>query len=164
MAFNILSLSLIVTTVIILFLAAWTWRFRNTPGAKPFALLLLCCAIYSLGYAMEIFSANLETIMFWLRVQYLGIPFIPALLIVFALTYTGRNKNVPFPVWIVIFAVSLAVMLMFNTNEMHGLHFQNVHLSTKVEKPLRSFSEGVLSPKVIFRYRFFLQDHLLSRQ
>ncbi len=142
MVFNILAPPLIGSGMILIFIAAWSWSFRNTPGAKPFALLSLCCAVYSLGYAMEISSATLEAMLFWLRVEYVGIALLPAFLLLFALTYTSRSNRISPPVLVAIFVIPLLTLIIFYTNAMHELYYQAVRLSTEGPFPVIDFEKG----------------------
>lgn len=61
------------------FQAAVVWgRRRLAPGAAGFSLLLLSASVYALGYAGEVGEKTLAQALFWLHVEYLAIPWIPA--------------------------------------------------------------------------------------
>ncbi len=91
-----------------------------------FALLMLAASCYSLGYALELQAADLAEVKQWLRVQYLGIAFIPALICILALLYTHN-----FPsrrVLTVLFGLSLTTLVLQVTNDQHGLFYASMSL------------------------------------
>jgi diguanylate cyclase (GGDEF)-like protein/PAS domain S-box-containing protein len=58
--------------------------------ARRFLLLNLAATIWLLSFALMYWSANEPTALFWARVAYLGIPFIPVALYHFTLTLFGK--------------------------------------------------------------------------
>ncbi|MDX9959046.1 MAG: histidine kinase N-terminal 7TM domain-containing protein [Spirochaetia bacterium] len=83
------------TTVIHVFLASLGFsRTRANPGTRAFAWLCLCCAVYAGGYIGEILSPDLETLLRFTRIQYLGLAFIPACIFIMVIEFDGRwNKS-----------------------------------------------------------------------
>ena len=73
-----LFLTLVALALTVMALLAWRRR-RLAPEAPTLALLILSAAIYSFGYAGEVAQTTLSGTLFWLHVEYLGIPWIPAL-------------------------------------------------------------------------------------
>jgi diguanylate cyclase (GGDEF)-like protein len=73
-------------------MAFYAWQRRVTPGSQPFALFMLAIAVYGLGYAMELSSPDLESALFWSRVQYAGILTFPTMYLVFIIQYIGRGS------------------------------------------------------------------------
>ncbi|MCG8616800.1 MAG: ATP-binding protein [Desulfobacterales bacterium] len=66
-------------------IAAWTARYlkRNTRARLYFALVI-CIFIYAMGYSQELIQVSLEGILLCLKFEYLGISFIPGLLVLIA--------------------------------------------------------------------------------
>jgi PAS domain S-box-containing protein len=91
MYYNHFSIPLVLVSIMMPVLAMITRRRRNSPDADYFSLLLLASAIYSLFYGLEISSRSLQLAMTFYKLQYLGIPFIPALYLLFAITYTTKS-------------------------------------------------------------------------
>lgn len=69
-------------------------RFRGSVHA---CALLVSIAVYQFGYALELLSAGLPDMLFWSRIQYLGIPFITASSCLFALAMASGKR--PLPRW-----------------------------------------------------------------
>lgn len=72
-------------------IAIYAFRRRQQLGALTFALLMAAVAIWSLSYALVILGADLPTKIFWNKVKYLGVCFLPSLWLMFALQYTERG-------------------------------------------------------------------------
>ena len=115
------ALSLVTATAILLALALFAWRRRAAPGALAFALLMLAVAEWSLGYVLELGSADLAGKLWWASVEYLGIVAVPLVWLVFTLQYTGQAR------WLThrnlaLLAIEPAIMLLLVwTNGAHGL-------------------------------------------
>lgn len=78
-----LSILVALTAAVCAAVAFSVWRRRPAPGATPLALFMLGVAVWSVGYAFEVSSADLSTIVFWDNVQYLGSAMLPAMWLVF---------------------------------------------------------------------------------
>ena len=83
-----LLLACIVNTVLVIIAT----RRQSNMLTKSFAGLLLVTALYSFAYALEITRATQNGALFWLRIEYLGIVWIPFFWIVMTLEYTGKRK------------------------------------------------------------------------
>ena len=142
MEFNPLALPLAGSGIIMLAMSFAAWRFRATPGARIFSLLALSTALYSLGYGAEISSASLPKVLFWLKVEYLGISMMPPLYILFALDYVGRGKRLSFPVYLALFTIPVITLVLFYTNEHHQLYYRAVRMATEGPFPVISFERG----------------------
>ena len=88
---------------------------RRTPGARPFVGLMAAAAVWSLAYAFEITSRSQEWALIWLRIQYLGIPFVGVcwLLIVYELT-TDPPRSAARWAWLLLPAAGFAVAAIAN--------------------------------------------------
>ena len=105
------------------------WRHRHLPWAKTGALLMLACAVWTLGYALEIGSANLPTKVFWAKVQHVGV-IAPTVWLIFVLQYTGREKWLTGRNLTLLSIVPLITLLLVFTNEAHGLVWSHAVLNT----------------------------------
>lgn len=117
---------------IMYFLLIWfSWRRRNHPGAKSFAFLMLAYGIYSLGYYFELHSSNLQELTFWLKFEYLGVAFIPALWMLFCIQYTD-NKRLDNPkLKTALFILSFISLLVVYTNSYHQLFHRPIDINMK---------------------------------
>lgn len=172
MAFNVYAFTLFCTAFIGLLLALFAWKLGKAPGVNFFALLSLAAAIYSLGYAFEISTTSLQEVLFWLRLQYLGISFIPAFLILFAIHYSGRSRWLSPPVMAAIYLIPVITLVLFYTNGSHQLIYQSVRMNTEGPFPVIYFEAGpwywvhnfYMGFAVIFSNFLFLMMWLRSGQ
>ncbi|WP_328135964.1 histidine kinase N-terminal 7TM domain-containing protein [Peribacillus frigoritolerans] len=68
-------------------------KIKDAPGAKPYIILTLFSSIFTFSYAFELSSTSLEQIIFWLRVEYLALPFIPVFLLLMCIEYIGHSSR-----------------------------------------------------------------------
>ena len=118
----------LITAIISWGVAYLAWRRRSTMGAVPLAFLAMAVAAWSLGYALELASANMAWSIFWAKVQYLGIVTTPVAWLAFALAYTDwrnqHNESILTRLTITLFSiVPLFTLALVWTNEWHGLVF-----------------------------------------
>ncbi|WP_436906560.1 histidine kinase N-terminal 7TM domain-containing protein [Halosimplex marinum] len=103
-------------------LTAFAYRHRKVPGAKPFALLMLTLAHWSLWYAVGL---QITGSRFWrlvvLRVQWLAHPMPPLFILLFALAYTGNDDVLDRRTVGALAAIPVVVVLAAWTNQWHHL-------------------------------------------
>lgn len=127
---NPYSISLIITALISLFAAVYVWRRRPAPGATPLAVFLLGATLWSAGYAFELASTTVSAKVFWSRIEYIGIVLAPTMLLVLVLQYTGKDARLR-PWHHLLFAIEpVIVLILFWTNEAHGLIWQSWELAS----------------------------------
>ena len=88
--YNLLSLYLLTVTVAVVYAAVQIRTLSGSAYAKTALHLGFAVCFYILGYAMELNAVSPVQILFWNRIEYLGIPFISALWLTTALIYTGH--------------------------------------------------------------------------
>ena len=101
--------------------AYYAWKRRSASGATAFALLMLFIAEWSLAYALEVSSATLEAKVFWAKVQYVGIAFLPLAWLAFALQYTNFNSWLSRRNVALLSIMPVLTVLLMWTNEAHML-------------------------------------------
>ncbi len=70
-------------------LALFAWRRRYIPAALPLALLSLALVEWSLGYALELGSAQAEILYFFVRLEYVGISLVSPFFFLLAMRRAG---------------------------------------------------------------------------
>jgi PAS domain S-box-containing protein len=83
---------LIISALFSAFLAVLAWRRRPAPGAVALTALMVAMALWATGYVFELLGADLATMLFWAKVQYLAILAVPTLWLIFVLQYSGRGS------------------------------------------------------------------------
>jgi signal transduction histidine kinase len=158
MKYNLyLSALLIAATCCSLLMAYLSWKRRELPISITFGLGMLCGSFYTLGYAFEIVSTNLEEIRFWLKIEYIGIPFGSALWLIMVLQYTGRQALIRKWFVALLMVIPLVVFAAHYTNEWHHLFYKSMSINDSEGFPLVSLVKGPLyALHVTYAYSFFL--------
>ncbi|CAN7177315.1 histidine kinase N-terminal 7TM domain-containing protein [Paenibacillus sp. LjRoot56] len=152
-----LSVLLIAATCCSLVIAYLCWKRRELPIAISYGLGVLTGAFYTFGYAFEVVSTSIEQIQFWLRIEYIGIPFGTILWFVLVLQYTGRQKYVSKWVVSLLMIVPMTTFISHNTNEWHHLFYSSMRLDYSEGFPLVTMEKGPLYKlHVAYSYSFFV--------
>ena len=128
MILNFYSIALLISTAVSILIAIYAWRRRPAPGAAALILFMAGAAIWSFGYAFELASLNLDTKIFWAKVQYLGIVTVPLMVLIIAIEYSGReNWLTPRNLGILSLEPLIIIILVW-TNELHGLVWREIYI------------------------------------
>lgn len=122
---NFLSAILIFTSVLVAGISSFL-SIKLNEATRWIALTMFFASIWSLFYGLELSSNTLEDMMFWIKLEYLGISFTPAVWVIFTLRYTGfRDWNSK---WVILLTFSIPVLtyLFVLTNDFHHLHYAQV--------------------------------------
>lgn len=107
------------------------WRRRERAEASPLALAAATVAIIAAGYAGELASNQLTTILQTVRLQYVGIVLLPVFWLWFALSYTGHDALLDPPRrygLLLLPSITLALVL---TSPAHPLIWQQISLAQR---------------------------------
>jgi signal transduction histidine kinase len=96
------------------------WQLRRSPGSFGLMLALLCVAEWSLTYALEIGMTDMGEKIFWAKMQFIGIPFAPLGLFIFAMHYTGRSQWLTRLRLALLSVPGIITILLAFTNEAHN--------------------------------------------
>ncbi len=122
---------LILAALISISLGLYAWgRRKSIPAGTSFAVLMLLLTEWSLGYTLELGSTDLPTILFWARVEYLGIALVTVAWFVFALQFANQDKWLTRRNLILLAVVPAFTQLVVWTNEAHGLMWSRTALDT----------------------------------
>ena len=142
MYYNPYAIPSMITGILILAIAIRNFLFLKSERTFYFGLLALCTAIYSLAYTMEISTKDLATMLLWLRIEYIGIAFIPTFFILFALDYTDRGHKAGPLLKTVLCLFSLTTLLLALTLDYHNLMHQAPAINTEGPFPILIFERG----------------------
>src|ERR1051326_7095224 len=102
-------------------LANHGWTRRRFPGAVMLGTFMAALAEWSIAYSLVIAGADMDTKMFWYRVEYFGVVASSLAWVLFALQYSGvaEKPNVWLTACLCVEPVLTLVLAW--TNEAHGL-------------------------------------------
>ncbi len=82
------------------------------------------------GLCAELGSTDLESLVFWARVEYIGIVSGPVTTLLLALAYTGREQWLAPRRLAMLAIVPILTLLLLWTNDLHGLVWSSVQLAS----------------------------------
>ncbi|MBN1614370.1 MAG: PAS domain-containing protein, partial [Deltaproteobacteria bacterium] len=142
--FSFYLIPLIAGAAVTFGLAFSGWRRRHVPGAYAFVVLMLAVTLWSLAYAVEIMSADLQHMVFWASFKYFGIVLVPASWLALSIQYTGRESWLTRRNLSLLAIEPLAVILLVWTNDYHGMIWSHVALKSTGLLTVRAVSYGPL--------------------
>lgn len=111
----------VLTALFLLALAAYGWRHRYVPGAKPFAISCLFTTAWAIGFVLEYTALTEATKSFWLRFGAMwSLPAITAVTC-FILEYTWPDRWLTRRNLILLSVVPLLFALLLLTEESHHI-------------------------------------------
>lgn len=137
-----LSMRIVIYSV---FLSALSWAILLIAAGKqlkPPAIQGLCASgfIYSVGYALELMSADLPTMLAVIRVEYVGIALLPAFLIIVTQEFSNPDRRlVPVPA---LFVVPAIVLVLVFTMGSHKLYYIDPHMTQVSGLSILQFTRG----------------------
>jgi len=138
-----ISLLMLFSSLLIISLSLIIFRKRQEESAKTLAVFLLFLAIYSFGTAMEVMSPDYDNAMFWVRLEYIGISFLPFSLITFCLQYFGLVLNQKNKFMLkVLFGLSIFIFLAHATHTLHPFYYTDVNISIVSNLTVLTFTKG----------------------
>ena len=120
----LLSLYLVLAVIVTSFSPLIAFKGQNS-YRKTFSALVLCISVYLIGYLMIINSNNLQEMIFWNQIQYLGLPFISVLWLLVALLHTKTIYKLRSRMVVLLFIVPVITFFMRLTNSWHHLFYKD---------------------------------------
>lgn len=80
--------------------------------------------------------------LFWIKIEYIGIMMAPAIWLWFSLKYSGLEKYATPKIGMLIFLIPAITLLMVLTNGYHHLHYQEVLVDESGPFPLLAIKIG----------------------
>lgn len=118
------------------------YKRRDFLEARTFITIAATSAIYIFGYALELTSSSLPEISFWIKVEYLGLPFIAPTSLIMFLHFVGLGKLASRRNRIFLFIIPALTALLSTTNDMHHLHYREIYLRANTPSPVADIIIG----------------------
>lgn len=136
------AVPLFVGAALMLGIGLFSWQRRAVPSAAILFLLSLAAIFYAAGYAFEIGSLTTDQVLFWLKVQYIGITPASTLLLALALAHTGRHRFLTPFTWLLLLIMPATTLIFAWTNELHELIWRGVTLDRSAGFTRTIFTPG----------------------
>ncbi|WP_113927320.1 diguanylate cyclase [Bacillus sp. P14.5] len=128
---TLICTSSVLSLYLCIFVYARRLHYKNI--APLFILHTLCTFIYCVGSAFVLLSTTLPEIKFWTAVLYAGMPFSPALGLMFILRYLGMKLTAIR--WAALLAIPFISLIMVATNDVHHLHYRVFEIDAELGPP-----------------------------
>ncbi|WP_396611727.1 histidine kinase N-terminal 7TM domain-containing protein [Haloferax sp. S1W] len=104
-------------------------RQRPDPMAWPLAVLMFAIAAWAVPHAIILGYTELERVIFWERVRYLGVVSAPVMYLVVALRYAGYERWLSRRTYALLAVVPVITVVAVWTNPSHELFWRSVSLA-----------------------------------
>jgi len=135
-------LSLVTCSLVCTAIGLYTWRRRDRAGLMWLAIMMWAVAIWTFSYGMELASADLSAITWWLRIEYVGIVAIPVTWLCFVSEYTGYWPRLKWTTLALLSIVPAVTLLLHWTNHLHHLYYSHIQVSSAAGFPLAALTRG----------------------
>ncbi len=139
-----LSAILFMFTFGFMILLNYSWQNRETPISVSYGLGVIAASFYTFGYAFQLVSTTVEQMIFWIHVQYIGIPFSPLIWVIMILQFTGHQRLITKKNIALLFIGPLCSLSFHFTNEWHHLFYRSMALDYSQGFPLIVLDRGPL--------------------
>ncbi|GAB2609591.1 sensor histidine kinase [Belliella aquatica] len=140
--FNIFSLTLLISGIIVTALSAII-IIRLSDYVRWFAFTMLLVSLWSVAYGFELASSTLEAMLFWIKIEYIGISFAPAVWLWFCLKYVGYEKWQNRSTFLAVFLIPIITYALVLTNEFHFFYYSDTEVVLSGPFPLLKFTKGI---------------------
>jgi diguanylate cyclase (GGDEF)-like protein len=121
---TLLQFFLLAVSLGLVIMAGLTLTRRRQASQSGLLVLVMCAeAFYCFGYAQEMAQTTLAGAIFWLRVEYIGIPWIPMLWVLIGRRHFGLRSPTA-----LLSVIPVIVAVAEWTNNMHGLYDRSMTL------------------------------------
>ncbi|MFX3631720.1 MAG: histidine kinase N-terminal 7TM domain-containing protein [Candidatus Pristimantibacillus sp.] len=97
--------------------------------SKTFVALNLLSAIYIFGSALEHSADSLSEVKLWIKVEYLGMPFLPPISLLLIMQFLGIEHRLKPSLRTGLFVMPFVTMILVMTNEAHHLYYRSIEVS-----------------------------------
>ncbi|OPX59649.1 MAG: sensory histidine kinase AtoS [Methanobacterium sp. PtaB.Bin024] len=123
---SILGIILLMSAIIIMYLAIYSLRKRSSNLYYYFALLMFSVFFWCLGSAMEFFSADMMAKILWIQISYIGVATAAPLWFILILEY-GQYEKYLKPAYIgMLMVLPLVIIILAFTNDLHGIIWPSI--------------------------------------
>lgn len=145
MSYNfILAAILFLFTFCYMMLLYYGWKNRENPITISYAFGVLTAFFYTFGYAFQLLSTTVDQMMFWIHIQYLGIPFAPFIWVIMILQFTGKQRFLTKKTIALLSIGPIYTLTAHFTNEWHHLFYKSASLDFSQGFPLIDLDRGIL--------------------
>lgn len=138
---TIYMVAVILAGMLSIFLGCYTLiKAKGAPGAKYYILVTFLSAVFTFSYVFELTSVTLGQMKFWLRLEYLALPFIPLCILLMCFEYVGQKIKKGF--FYSLFAVPVLTIFVHSTNDLHHFYYKSMEIRNDTPFPILKLEGG----------------------
>lgn len=118
------------------------YKKTDFAGTRAFILSSSASAVYTFGFALELSGKTLPQMFFWIKAEYLGMPFIAPASLLMVMHFVGLERLIKRKLLTFLFSIPALTTLMVWTNEYHHLFYASIRLQKDVPSPLVDVTMG----------------------
>lgn len=135
----------------------YCWQNRETPIAISYGLGIFAVTFYTFGYAMQLVSNTISEMMFWIHIQYVGIPLGPYLWLIMIVQYTDNQRLLTKRNVLLLTIGPLCSYVAHFTNNWHELFYKSMALNHSQGFPLIDLDRGPLFyMHIAYTYSYYI--------
>ena len=128
MNFNLYSTFLFVLSIGMFILFIYSLFKNKNRLATIFSLLCLSMLIYNFFYAFELMSTTLNKMIFFIKLEYFGLAFIPSFWFLLAYKFYFK-KSYSMRLYLTILFIPFITLILVSTNEFHHLFYDEISIN-----------------------------------
>ncbi len=129
------------TALAAVFTIVLLWKFRKSTEVKFLIYLEFFVAIWALTYALEFANPDLNTKIFWSKLSYFGIAFLPVCYFLFTTAFSQKKNIITTKNIALLLVIPIITIVLVLTNEKHLLMWPLVTLDPV--KNIAYYSHGI---------------------
>jgi len=118
-----------ISIIVLLTMAFLFWKRRSAVGARVMMMVMLLAAEWSICIFLSSLCDNFEAKIFWDKLSYIGVVYIPVLWLIFSLQYTRKDHYLKRTYRNLLLVIPCTTLIIIFTNSYH--HFFASH--TRIE-------------------------------
>lgn len=136
--------------------------FKVEGSTRWVALTMLCAAIWGFFYGLELSVSTRDAMLFFIKLQYLGIAPLGTLWLVFSLKYTSYKSKNSIVLLLLVFLIPIITYLLLLTNDYHHLYYKSVSVANTGPFPTAKIEIGPwYYVNLVYIYFTFLLGNLI---
>ena len=153
--FNSYALTLLISSTVVLGLSFYI-GLKLEDSVRWIAYTMISFSLWGFFYGVELTQDNIESMLFFTRLQYIGLVMAPACWVMFALKYTGYDGKASKWVYYSLFILPIIIYTIVLTNPWHQLHYKSNWLITSGPFPMLGIEKGPFYfIQIVYSYLFF---------
>lgn len=112
------------------------YRKTDFSGLRAFIVSSAASAVYTFAFALELSGNSMEQIKFWIKLEYLGMPYIAPSSLLMIMHFVGLEKLVSKKLLVLLYSVPVISTVLVWTNDSHHLFYKSIYFRGDAPTPL----------------------------